>query len=133
MRNLPTVGQLQTEPAGARGLSSLLVLPGEFQGQNLGLQLAAEVLQVLCVQRVGQSQVERQGPCQQEAIQGQGWQDPQHQAQLQEHRVAQVGQQALGPRALVRKRLPQTQTVVINLPGQTQVTLSPSNSGFEFQ
>lgn len=86
----------------------------EFQGQNLGLKLAAEVFQILCVQRVGQSQVDCECPRQQEAVQGQGWQEPQHHAQLQEHRVAQVGQQALGPRRL-RKWFPEAETVVINL------------------
>lgn len=102
---------------GATGVAALL----EFQGHNLGLKLAAEVFQVLCVQRVGQSQVACQRPCQQEAIQGQGWQEPQHHAQLQEHRVAQVGQQTPGP--LVRKRLPETETLVINLPEQRLTSL----------
>lgn len=115
----------------ANGVSFLLVgaevtrvaVSLEFQAQNLGLKLAAEVFQILCVQRVGQSQVDCQSPCQQEAIQGQGRQEPQHHAQLQEHRVAPVGQQTLGPRRRVRKRFPETETLVINLREQTLTSL----------
>jgi len=58
----------------------------------------AEVGQILFVQRVCHGQVGRQSPRQQEPVQGQGRQDPQHDAELKAHRVAEVRQEAPGPR-----------------------------------
>lgn len=74
--------------------------------QHLALKLDAEVFQILFVQRVCQGQVGGQSPCQQEPVQGQGRQEPQHHAQLQAHRVAQVGQEAACTGRLVRQWVP---------------------------
>lgn len=56
-----------------------------------------EVGQIPLVQRVSQEQVGGQRPCQEEAVQRQSRDRPQHQQQLQADRVTQVQQQPPSP------------------------------------
>ena len=59
-------------------------------------ELVPEVSQVMGVQGVRQDQVGGERSSQDESVQGQGRQQPQHYPQLHTHRVAEVGEEALG-------------------------------------
>lgn len=64
---------------------------------------------------MSQGQVGRQTPRQQQPVQGQGREEPQHHSQLHTHGVTQVGEETLSPGGLESQRVSQTKALIINL------------------
>lgn len=87
---------------------------------QFAMQLDTEVGTVLCIQGVSQGQVGRQTPRQQQPVQGQGREEPQHHSQLHTHGVTQVGEETLSPGGLESQRISQTKALIINLRGMEE-------------